>query len=93
VQNQWATSLLTCKKFDVYVAMRARIALRKAGILPVVGMTDEEKDEEEKSLIETEMLRIRRREGTPVDRDDIIMAFCKGEEVCQSYCFIFSGRD
>lgn len=73
--------------------MRARIALRKAGILPVVGMTGEEKDNEEKYLIETEMLKIRRREGTPVDKDDIITAVCKGEEVCQSYCFISSGRD
>jgi hypothetical protein len=61
------------KKFDVYVEMRARIALRKAGLPLSVKNVEKETHE-----IKTQKTRGRPR---PVNLTDIIAALESGEEV------------
>lgn len=56
--------------------MRVRIALRRAGAIPL-----EDKDQE-KEVIEQEKLAVKAgRPFYPVTEDDIISAFLKGDEV------------
>jgi hypothetical protein len=75
VKKRWAHLLLT-QKLDVYLSMRVRIALRKAGAIPL------EDKNREKELVEQEKLAVKA--GRPchsVTEDDIIKAFLKGDEV------------
>lgn len=58
--------LLRMKQFDVYVSMRARIALRKVGVLPVADANEAER------LVKAEMDKIKTSKGT----DDIIRMTC-----------------
>ncbi|KAJ7258417.1 hypothetical protein B0H12DRAFT_1109857 [Mycena haematopus] len=74
VQQQWGKLILKSKKVPTYVAMRARIALRKANIDFVRGDATEA----------LEIAEITRRGGKgkphPVSADDIVRAFGRGEE-------------
>lgn len=72
---------MDCKKHDVYVSMRARIALRKAGKLPVKDKAGAERETEETQLVDSEILAVKGARGHPVSKEDIVEAFCKGEEV------------
>ena len=68
------------KKFDVYVSMRARIALRKAGLIPIYDKKDGEALEA--SLIDSEINAVKSGSpGYPVTVNDIINAFIRGDEV------------
>jgi hypothetical protein len=67
--------LLRMKKFDVYVSMRARIALRKVGVLPVADAHEAE------ILVKAEMDKIRASKGTEVTEDEIMGALNRGDEV------------
>jgi hypothetical protein len=77
VKQVWGELIMKTKQWDIYVAMRARIALRKAGMpLPV-------------KKVEEEMKNVRGNNGLPVTVEDIISAFECGEEVFISvlkYC-------
>ncbi|KAJ3533682.1 hypothetical protein NMY22_g7235 [Coprinellus aureogranulatus] len=75
-KESWADELLKWKRniSDYYASMRARIALRKAGLLPV-------QDNSEFILVKQELSRIRAQVGHPIDRDDIIAAFERGDEM------------
>ncbi|KAF8957574.1 hypothetical protein BDZ97DRAFT_1762834 [Flammula alnicola] len=91
VQREWANLLLTRKKYDVYVSMRARIALRIASIIPIA-----DKEEEEK-LIQAEVQAVKDGKGRPVTEGDIISAFSKGDEavdiirmICIKYDHVFA---
>jgi hypothetical protein len=64
----------------VYVSMRARIALRKAGVLPV----DDAKEED--MLVKAEMDKVKGNKGTQVTEDDIIQALDRGDEVSFFLC-------
>ena len=64
------------KKFDVYVSMRARIALRKDLSIPL------EDKNEEKALIDEEIRAIRMNKGRPVGVNDLVGALERGDEVC-----------
>lgn len=62
--------------------MRARIALRKAAVLPVTHFaTAEEIEKETQSLIAAEVKQIKRNQGIHLERDEIVTAFRHGEEV------------
>ncbi|KAF6746320.1 hypothetical protein DFP72DRAFT_923167 [Ephemerocybe angulata] len=74
VQNHWAKLVLKKKKSDVYAAMRARIALRKAGVLPV-----DDKEGEEALLLKG-MGDVKRGKGRPVTEGDVLEAFKNGDE-------------
>ena len=76
VKHEWAKALLTVKQFDVYVSMRARIALRKHGCIPL-----EDKKREE-ALIDKEIDFVKANNGRPVGARDIIGALERGDEVC-----------
>ena len=76
VKQEWAKALLGVKQFEVYVSMRARIALRKHGCIPL-----EDKKKEE-TLIEKEIDSVKANNGRPVDAGDIIGALERGDEVC-----------
>ncbi|KAF8951644.1 hypothetical protein BDZ97DRAFT_1884936 [Flammula alnicola] len=91
VQREWANLLLTRKKYDVYVSMRARIALRIASIIPIANKEEEEK------LIQAEVRAVKDGKGRPVTEGDIISAFSKGDEgvdiirmICIKYDHIFA---
>ena len=75
VKSEWAKALLVVKQFDVYVSMRARIALRKHGCIPL------EDNKKEGALINKEMDAIKANKGRPVDAADIISALERGDEV------------
>lgn len=62
------------KLWDVYVAMRARIALRKDG----VPLSDE--------AVKTQIKDIKNNVGLPVSIQDIISALQSGEEVFIPLC-------
>ncbi|CAA7270712.1 unnamed protein product [Cyclocybe aegerita] len=70
----WAEQLITAKEQTVYVRMRARIALRKAGLIPLAD------EKEEARLIEKEVKAVVRSSGLPVREQDLIDALCRGEE-------------
>jgi len=86
VKHDWAKALLGVKKFDVYVSMRARIALRKHGCIPL-----EDKNKEE-ALIDEEIDSVKSNKGRLVDTSDIICALDRGDEVCL-FCRFPSLRD
>uniref|UniRef100_A0A8H7Y9A5 DUF6697 domain-containing protein n=1 Tax=Psilocybe cubensis TaxID=181762 RepID=A0A8H7Y9A5_PSICU len=72
---EWAQRLLKAKAHDVYISMRARIALRKYGqLLPSTSKADEE------TLIRSEIKSIKINKGMHLTENDIIDAFSKGEE-------------
>ena len=91
-KEAWAELLIKGKAFDVYVAMRARIALRKHNILPLERQvledgkpeTDEQVAVRSKSLEDEEMKAIKHNKGLKVEPEDIIRAFSRGDEVCFS---------
>ncbi|TEB37853.1 hypothetical protein FA13DRAFT_709047 [Coprinellus micaceus] len=76
VKEHWADELLRWKISlgDHYPSMRARIALRIAGLLPS-GSADRDK-----KLVKEELERIKSNMGHPANREDIISAFDQGEE-------------
>ncbi|KAH9486088.1 hypothetical protein JR316_0000152 [Psilocybe cubensis] len=91
VQDRWAQEVHDAKTYDVYVIMRARVALRKAGLIPLKDKV------EETSLIEEEMQNIKRGKGRVVTLGEILSAFHKGEEAidiirmnCVKYDHIFA---
>ena len=55
--------------------MTARIALRKAGLLPALDEGVEAK------LVKAELENIKIRKGSPVTQEDVIAAFDRGDEV------------
>ncbi|KAK0486276.1 hypothetical protein IW261DRAFT_1454689 [Armillaria novae-zelandiae] len=71
---QWGKLLLSSKKADVYVAMRARIALRKHG-LRVDNDSDMTKDEKRKVMNE-----IKAREPLAITAEEIVDAFRNDDE-------------
>ncbi|KAJ6471592.1 hypothetical protein C8R47DRAFT_745030 [Mycena vitilis] len=74
VQNQWGHHISTAKSksatLDVYVSMRARVSLRKAGIV-----FDDERVEQEKKKI-----REKQRTALPLASQDVIDALSRGDE-------------
>ena len=88
-KEAWAELLIKGKAFDVYVAMRARIALRKHNILPLERQvledgkpqTDEQVAVRSKLLEDEEMKAIKHNKGLKVEPEDIIRAFSRGDEV------------
>lgn len=78
VQREWAKQLLKRKKIEVYVSMRARIALRLASIIPI------DNKEEEARIVQKEVKAVKASKGRPVSEEDIIDAFCRGDEVISS---------
>ncbi|KAJ7302803.1 hypothetical protein DFH08DRAFT_945505 [Mycena albidolilacea] len=72
VKQQWGKLLLKSKKVETYIAMRARIALRKAGVAFVPGDAIEKREMEE----------VTRRGGRPlpVGVGDIVEALERGDE-------------
>ena len=77
---------MDCKLHDCYVSMRARIALRIAGKLPVTNEIGEAKATEEERRVNDEITAVKNHRGLPVSKDDIIEAFCRGEEVWDYIC-------
>lgn len=83
VQREWAKSLLAVKQFTVYVSMRARIALRKAGCIPL-----EDKSKED-ALIDEEIDAVRVNKGRPVSVDDVVNALGRGDGGPSFFLFSF----
>lgn len=75
VKSRWGDLLISQRNFECYVSMRSRIALRKAGQLPS-GC-----DARDAALIAEEQDNVKFNRGLPVDCDDIIEAFSRGDEV------------
>lgn len=75
VKNAWGALIRDGKQWDIYVAMHARIALRKAKLPTPVEKVNEE------------MANIRANNGRPVSVEDVIAAFEDGTEVCR-YCYL-----
>ncbi|TEB37851.1 hypothetical protein FA13DRAFT_1725470 [Coprinellus micaceus] len=75
VKESWANELLGWKRglSDYYASMTARIALRKAGLLPARDAAAEDE------LVKEELESIKIRKGRPITRDDIIAAFERGD--------------
>ncbi|KAF9525904.1 hypothetical protein CPB83DRAFT_908867 [Crepidotus variabilis] len=91
VQTEWAEFLLKMKLFEVYVSMRARIALRKAGILPI------DDKEAEEILVAAEVVAVKNKKPLyEVNAKDIVKAFRRGDEgvdiirmTCVKYDHVF----
>lgn len=64
--------------------MRARIALRIAGLIPSGSVN------RDKKLVKEELERIKSNMGHPINQEDIIAAFDQGEEVRFASLFDFS---
>ncbi|KAF9562269.1 hypothetical protein CPC08DRAFT_761565 [Agrocybe pediades] len=71
--------------------MRARIALRKRGLLPV----DDKKAEED--LVDTEVQNVRENRGIALSEEEVISAICRGDEsidlvrmTCVKYDHVFA---
>jgi hypothetical protein len=69
VKKAWSNLILDAIRHDVYVSMRARIALRKANI----SLTD--------GALTKEVWNIKNHKAMPVTASDIIAAFSCGDEV------------
>lgn len=69
MKQAWSNLILDTIKHDVYVSMRARIALRKVNI----NLTD--------GAVTKEVGNIKEHKGIPVNVNDIIAAFSRGDEV------------
>ncbi|PBK74034.1 hypothetical protein ARMSODRAFT_568800 [Armillaria solidipes] len=93
VKTQWGKLLLSSKKADVYVAMRARIALRKHGLRIDNDSVDREMEAITKTMrkrsVYKEMTKdekreamneIKAREPLAITAEEIIDAFCNGDE-------------
>ena len=82
MRQNWAEQLLvdTSRQSlnEVHFAMRARVGLRKAGLLSPGRQLS---PEAELVLVNTEIARVKAGKGHPVDRDDILAALMCGEEV------------
>ncbi|KIK01843.1 hypothetical protein K443DRAFT_132155 [Laccaria amethystina LaAM-08-1] len=104
-KDAWAELLMKGKAFDVYVAMRARIALRKHNVIPLERLvledgkpeTDEQVAVRSKSLEDGEIKAIKHKKGLEVESEDIIRAFSCGDEAidiirmrCVSYDHVFA---
>jgi len=78
VKNKWGEFLLEQQR-DVYLSMRVRIALRKAGVIP---MEDKKKEEEciakEKRAVKSNKKNLGK---YAVSEEDVIKAFSDGDEV------------
>ena len=85
VKREWAKALLAVKQFDVYVSMRARIALRKDLSIP---LKDKNKEE---ALIDEEIRAVKMNKGRPVDVNDVVDALEDGDEV-RLFVICFSPR-
>lgn len=69
MRQAWGDSILKTKQWDIYVAMRARIALRKVDMPLQVEQVEEE------------IKNIRSNNGRPITVEDIMAALECGEEV------------
>jgi hypothetical protein len=80
VKGNWAAEVLDEKRSigDSQASQRARIALRKAGLLPQDTLALE------KEMVRQELERIKMGGGHPVEHRDIVEAFERGEEVSGS---------
>ena len=76
VKDNWGKLILKSVRYDVYVSMLARIALRKYGLLPLADEANEN------ALEVAEMAAIRSKTGRHVTVQDITDAFSRGDEVC-----------
>ncbi|KAF5311337.1 hypothetical protein D9611_012628 [Ephemerocybe angulata] len=90
VKARWAKLIIEQKAFECYTCMRARIALRKHGLL--VG-----NEEEVQALIANEIDQIENGEGLELGEEDVIRAFDMGEEAidiirmkCVAYDRVFA---
>ena len=63
--------------------MRCRIALRKAGVLPVDNKIEEEQ------LVNAEEVKVKANRGTYVTEDDILQALYRGDEVSLFYYYYY----
>ncbi|PPQ75507.1 hypothetical protein CVT26_015839 [Gymnopilus dilepis] len=88
---EWAKLIMKMKAFDVYVGMRARIALRKFKLLPAKN------DQDEQKMVNAEIEAIKKGKGRNVTESEIITAFSKGEEgidiirmTCVKYDHVFA---
>ncbi|KAF9481102.1 hypothetical protein BDN70DRAFT_992137 [Pholiota conissans] len=91
VQREWARRLLKQKSIEVYVSMRARIALRFSSMIPASN-----KDEEDR-LVKREVEAIKANKGRRISEQNIIDAFCRGDEgidiilmTCVKYDHVFA---
>ncbi|KAK0195878.1 hypothetical protein F5146DRAFT_308783 [Armillaria mellea] len=93
MRSQWGKLLLSSKKADVYVAMRARIALRKHGLRIDNDSVDREMEvitkKMRKRLVYKMMTKdekrkamneIKAREPLAITAGEIVDAFCNGDE-------------
>lgn len=79
VKINWANHLLSKVKWDCYTSMRARIYLRKKGLLASNGKS-------QTVAVEQEMNKIRKRQGGKLSAEDVIAALARGDEVwCPSW--------
>ncbi|KAF6746321.1 hypothetical protein DFP72DRAFT_923170 [Ephemerocybe angulata] len=90
VKARWAKLIIEQKAFECYSCMRARIALRKHGLL--VG-----NEVEVQALVANEVDQIENGEGLELGEEDVIRAFDMGEEAidiirmkCVAYDRIFA---
>jgi len=75
VQRAWSQAFF--KKHKLFNVVRARIALRKEGIIPPSSTDPDAED----TLIQTEVKAIRKKVGKNITEDDVIAAFSRGDEV------------
>ncbi|KIM36928.1 hypothetical protein M413DRAFT_448847 [Hebeloma cylindrosporum] len=93
VKRAWATSLVRRNAADLCSAMRARIALRKEGSIPLTPSDSDAEDD----LVYEELEAFRKGRGNIVTEDDIISAFSRGDETmdiirmtCVKYDHVFA---
>ncbi|KIM36909.1 hypothetical protein M413DRAFT_282123 [Hebeloma cylindrosporum] len=91
IKSGCAKELLLVEKYDRYVSMRARIALRKHGCIP---LADKSKAD---VLFDEEVDAIKANNGRPLDAGDIISALERGDEainlvrmICIAYDHAFA---
>ena len=80
MKGNWAAEVLGEKRSigESQAAQRARIALRKAGLLPQDTLALE------KEMVKQELERVKLGDGHPVEPRDVVEAFERGEEVSGS---------
>ena len=59
--------------------MRARIELRKSGLLPTQDIESEE------NLVNEQVAKIRKKTGLELAMDDVVQALRRGDEVCEPH--------
>ncbi|KAJ3534018.1 hypothetical protein NMY22_g7102 [Coprinellus aureogranulatus] len=89
VKECWASEIMGERRMlgEAQASQRARIALRKAGLLPVGNRALEVE------LVRQELERVKKGEGHPVGRKDIISAFEHGEEAVPVIRLRYSSYD